>query len=124
MDIDWQNTFKGVDEELSEKHGFTPEQVRDMVDVAFTEIYKNITHWTAPRVQITNFGTFRPVPKNVDKTIRVQIRHYRKGRIDRDTACKRIRRLWMIRNRLKDEAAGKITYNEWKKLKQKAFSDV
>ena len=100
--------------ELSNKHGVSKQDVSDMIDSFFADFKQSIIDPRMPTVKITNLGTFKPTIGKINWQIRNSFRHYRAGRVSRETMVSRIQYLWPIKQRLMKEKAGISTWKEWR----------
>ena len=103
--------------ELCEKHEIEQEVLEDIIDNFFADFKKFITDPRMPKIQITNFGTFKVSVGKINWFLKVSFFHFKIGNIDRENIIKRIKRVWPVKQRLIKEDNGKETWKEWKNKK-------
>lgn len=93
------------------------DDLEDIIDDFFSIMKEFIEDPRMPKVQITNFGTFKPSLGKINFDIRRGIYKYRAGHLEKQFLIERIQRLWPIRNRIILEKSGVRTWHEWKHKK-------
>lgn len=110
---------KEVDD-LSKKYNLKREESEDLLDHFFITMKKFIEDERMPKIQITNFGTFRPSTRKINFVIGHWIRMYKRGNMERSVLNEKISKIWKVKQRIISEKLGKETWKEWKKLKLNA----
>lgn len=114
------NYLKRLDKEIktiAEENGLKEDEVYEIVDEFFKTKKKFITDPRMPRIQITNWGTFKPSIGKIYWQIKTAIYYYKTGAISREKLNDKIRKLWPVRNRLIKEKNKQSTWNSWKNKK-------
>lgn len=102
---------------VSEETGLTEDHINDIVDDFFKTKKKFITDPRMPKIQITNWGTFKPALGKINWQIRTAVYYFKKGNINRNKLNAKIRKLWPVRNRLIIEKNGGETWKQWRSKK-------
>lgn len=106
--------YKDILEEIAEENDMKSEEIERIVDHFFITLKKLITDWRMPKIQITNFGTFKPSIGRIDFVIKTTFRYFKRGNIPRERLVSKIKQIWGVKQRLIKEDLGHLTWNEWK----------
>lgn len=108
---------------IAKDHGLEKENLEEMIDDFFLIFKSYLEDPRMPKVQLTNFGTFKPSLGKINHDIRRTMKRFRAGLTSREVLCEKIERLWPIRNRLINEWNGVHTWSDWKnkKLESKKY---
>lgn len=109
--------LNSVIDDLSKEHELPREEIEDYLDHFFKTLKTFIEDERIPKIQITNFGTFRGSPGKINFVIRYWIKMYRRGNLDRQKLNEKISKIWKIKQRIISEKMGKETWKEWRKKK-------
>jgi len=110
--------FSDIIDSLSAKYDISKEDIEDIIDHFFKTFNKLITDFRMPKIQITNFGTFKPTIGKVNWFLKNSFHRFKFGHIDKDKLRERIKRVWFIKQRIIKEKNGGSTWNNWKDLKK------
>lgn len=91
------------------------EDMEDILDSFFTTFKNTLEDPRLPTIRITNLGTFKTTIPKLNFYIKSAISRYRKGDMSYEDCKRKVQWMWTVRNRLKKERSGGVTYPEWKK---------
>jgi len=115
--------YKDIIDKIGKTYGMSSEDIEGLIDHFFLTIKKFITDPRMPKIQITNFGTFRPAIGKINWHLKIGFHHYRRGNIDRNRMVDKVKQLWPIRRRLMRESKGESTWMEWRNLNKDKKND-
>lgn len=92
-----RNTLN-LHKKVAEKFNISEDTVKRIEYHIFDYIRIHMQKGETDPILIHNFGTISPNLSQTQKEIRRVIARYRKGKIDREEAVKKVTRLWKIRN--------------------------
>lgn len=98
-----------------ENHDVNEEELQEIVDYFFETLREYITDRRMPKIQITNFGTFKPTIGMMNWWIQRELWFYKMGYSDRERVVDKITHLWIIKQRLIKEKNGEATWEYWRK---------
>lgn len=109
--------LNSVVDDLSKNHNITKAEVEDLLDHFFKTLKTFVEDERIPKIQITNFGTFRASPAKINFVIKHWIAMYKRGNLDREVLNAKISKIWKVKQRVISEKLGKETWKEWRRKK-------
>jgi hypothetical protein len=115
MDLKYLKKLRPILNKVGKKHGIPIEEGEFIIGKFFESFNNAITDPRVPKVKLPLIGTFYPKVRYIYRSLRASYRFYHLGGASSEYMKARIKRIWPVRNRLLEEANGKITWNEWRK---------
>jgi len=102
---------------VAKEHDMEEEEVEQILDHFFRTLKMFMMDSRIPKIQITNFGTFRTSIALLRWHMRMAFWYREKGWWNTERVRNKIKKLYPIKNRLVEEKMGKYTYKKWQKIK-------
>lgn len=102
---------------IAKDNDLEKEELEQLIDEFFVVLKGFLEDPRMPKIQLTNFGTFKPSLRKINQDLRRGMARYRAGLLSKEFLVEKIHRLWPIRNRLINEKRGVHTWKEWKDKK-------
>lgn len=99
---------------LSAEYQVPEESIEFMFDEFLTDLKDMIQDPRMPKIQITNWGTYKPSIGKINWQIRRAFYDFRNGSITREALQKKVSMLWPVKQRLIKEQKGESTWIEWR----------
>lgn len=121
MDVRFLSRYPGLVKKLAEEYEVDEQEVVQALGHYFVALKDCITDWRMPAIKIPEVGTFAPTLGKLNWYIKRCIYNYRLGYITKKQVDDRIKSVWPIRERLKEEktftlqtTAQEATWYRWR----------
>jgi len=104
--------------QIAKEHKLTDLELEEIIDYFFITLKAMIEDERLPKIQITNFGTFRPTIGKLNFDLNKSFFYMHRGSYDRDKLIAKVKKLWPVRQRLAKEGRGEETWKLWSKKKK------
>ncbi len=123
MILRYLNKLQPILNRVGKKHGIPVSEGKFIMGTFFKSLSNALSDPRLPKVMLPLFGVFVPRIKSINRSLKGSISAYKRGKITREYLNARIKRLWLIRNRVIKERNRENTWKLWNSKKFREYFD-